>query len=398
MSQAPSPAERRVLIVDDDEDYAASLLDILELHGYRASAAASAAEAILCLEREAAPVALLDIRLGGASGVELVPRLKQAQPRLISIMMTAHVDSRTAIGALRQGAYDYVDKGCETGELLAVLERAFETHQLREERRQAIDTLRQAKEAAEAANRAKSEFLATISHELRTPLNAIMGFSELILKETLGPIGNQTYASYLKDINQSGEHLLGIINDLLDLSKAEAGKLELQEEPVDPAEALRAVCRLMRQRAEGAGLALDLLLGEALPLLHADERKLKQVMVNLLSNAVKFTPEGGRISIIASADPAAGLVIAVTDTGIGIAAEHQERVLQPFAQVDSSLSRRHQGTGLGLPIVKAVMQLHGGTLALDSAVGRGTTVTVTLPASRFLPDRPAAGGTPREAA
>jgi signal transduction histidine kinase len=391
MSQASSPAERRLLIVDDDEDFAASLLDILELNGYGVSLAASAEEAVECLKREAVPVALLDIRLGGASGVELLPRLKQARPRLVSIMMTAHVDSRTAIGALRQGAYDYVDKGGDTGELLAVLERAFEMHQLREEQRNAIETLRQAKEAAEAANRAKSEFLATISHELRTPLNAIMGFSELILKETLGPIGNASYASYLKDINQSGEHLLGIINDLLDLSKAEAGKLELQEEPVDPAEALRAVCRLMRQRAEDAGLALDLLLGDALPVLQADERKLKQVVVNLLSNAVKFTPKGGRISVVASADPATGLVIAVSDTGIGIAPEHLERVLQPFAQVDSSLSRRHQGTGLGLPIVKAVMQLHGGSLTLDSAADRGTTVTVAFPAARFLSDRPAAG-------
>jgi PAS domain S-box-containing protein len=244
-------------------------------------------------------------------------------------------------------------------------------------------SLEQAKDQAETASRAKSEFLANMSHELRTPLNAILGFAEIIRDRLLGPIADR-YAEYAQDIHSSGAHLLRIINDILDLSKVEAGRLELIEEIVDIQSIVRGVALLLRERVANAGLTLKIELPDALLLIRADERKLKQVLMNLLANAVKFTAAGGQITVRASIAGAEGLVIEVQDTGIGIAPEDVDRALSPFGQVDSRLSRRYEGTGLGLPLARALAELHGGTLSLDSTLGQGTTVRITLPAYRLV--------------
>jgi PAS domain S-box-containing protein len=244
--------------------------------------------------------------------------------------------------------------------------------------------LRQAKEEADAANRSKSQFLATMSHELRTPLNAIIGFAEIMQNEVMGPIGNAQYRSYIADINLSGSHLLHVINDILDLTKAEAGMLELHEDAVDLAAAIGAVARASRASIEKAGLALGIDLAPDLPALRADERKVRQVFFNLIGNAVKFTPAGGGIRISGSYDRVAGVRISVADTGIGIATADLERVFEPFVQVDSSLARHHHGTGLGLPAAKAIMELHGGTIELASSVGAGVVVTVVFPSDRVI--------------
>jgi signal transduction histidine kinase len=205
-----------------------------------------------------------------------------------------------------------------------------------------------------------------------------------MLREVLGQLGNEQYRTYVADIHASGTHLLQIINDILDLSKAESGKLELYEDVFDLRETIRAVAQLTSTRICDAGLSNSTQLPVDLPLLRADERKTKQVLLNLVTNALKFTPPGGNIDIAGRYDRRAGLVLTVADSGIGIAVEDIVRVLEPFVQVDSSLSRQHQGTGLGLPLVKAIMELHGGSVALESTVGVGTRVTITFPPERAV--------------
>ncbi len=247
------------------------------------------------------------------------------------------------------------------------------------------EELRQARDAAELANRAKSEFLANMSHELRTPLNAIIGFSEVLTNQMFGPLGSERYVEYAKDVRDSGQHLLEIINDILDVSKAEAGKLELHEQPVDVAAAIRASLRLVKERARNQQLTLRATVPDNLSRLLADERMIKQILLNLLSNAIKFTLEGGSVEVSAAFAEDGGLELVVTDTGIGIAEEDIDKAMEPFRQVDSSLTRPHEGTGLGLPLVKSLAVLHGATLELESELGVGTRAVVRFGPERVLP-------------
>jgi signal transduction histidine kinase len=242
----------------------------------------------------------------------------------------------------------------------------------------------EAKDRAELANRSKSEFLANMSHELRTPLNAIIGFAELISGELKGPVGAPCYKDYATDIRESGVHLLNIINDLLDLSKIEAGKVELHEEAVDMARTFRSCMTLVSERAGLAGITLavaDIPHGMRV---RADARMMKQILVNLLSNAIKFTKAGGRVALELRQESDGGIAISVADTGIGIATEDIARALAPFTQIDNALNRHFEGTGLGLPLAKSLVELHGGGLTIDSTPGTGTTVTVHLPAHRVI--------------
>lgn len=244
--------------------------------------------------------------------------------------------------------------------------------------------LRQARDQAETANRAKSSFLANIGHELRTPLNAILGFSEIIKKQTLGTIGTPQYVEYANDIHESGIYLLEIINDILDLSKIEAGRMELHEQRVDLERNITAAIRLCAGRASVGSVTVNIDPTGDTPPLHADERAVKQMLVNLLSNAIKFTPPNGTVTVRCRVEADGRLALRITDTGIGIAEKDVALVLAPFGQVDSALNRRYAGTGLGLPLVKSLIELHGGELILESAVGRGTSVTLRFPAARVL--------------
>jgi PAS domain S-box-containing protein len=250
-------------------------------------------------------------------------------------------------------------------------------------RHAAAERLKAAIAAAEGANRAKSEFLANVSHELRTPLNAVIGFSEIMVSALLGPLPD-AYRDYASDINSSGKHLLDLINDVLDLSKAEAGRLDLAEEMIEVEDVVEASLRFVRERAERLGVHLDTRLPPNLPRLLADERKVKQILLNLLSNAVKFTEAGGRVGVEAALAIDGGLDLTVADTGIGIRAEDIPVAMATFGQVDSSLSRRYEGTGLGLPLVKALIERHGGQLSLQSEPGVGTRVTVSFPPARVV--------------
>jgi two-component system cell cycle sensor histidine kinase PleC len=238
------------------------------------------------------------------------------------------------------------------------------------------------KEAAETSNRVKSEFLANMSHELRTPLNAILGFSEMIGTEVLGP-GVPRYRDYAMDINGAGRHLLSLINDILDISKAEAGKLDLRAETTDLSCLINECTRLMGGRAAEHKLRIDVDITPLPPLL-IDRLRVKQILLNLLSNAIKFTEEGGVISVEATHEEAEGVVVCVRDTGIGIASEMIPLAFEPFRQIDSALSRKFEGTGLGLPLVKTLVELHGGEVRIESALGKGTAVFILFPASRCL--------------
>jgi signal transduction histidine kinase len=239
-----------------------------------------------------------------------------------------------------------------------------------------------ARSQAEMANHAKSEFLANMSHELRTPLNAIIGFSEIISQELFGPIANEKYLEYMKDIHKSSLHLLSIINDVLDMSKIEAGKLELSKEALNIQAVIGEVIRMMRERAECRRIELMAELVDEEIDTWADERAIKQIFLNLLSNAIKFSKQGGRVYIRVVGDRPDLAVVEFEDFGIGMTEEEQERALQPFGQAQPSTTRNYGGTGLGLPITKGLIEAHGGRLEIRSRAGHGTVVRVILPAER----------------
>jgi signal transduction histidine kinase/CheY-like chemotaxis protein len=247
----------------------------------------------------------------------------------------------------------------------------------------AANAMREAKDAAAAASRAKTDFLASMSHELRTPLNAVIGFSEILAQQTFGPLGQERYRDYAKDIHASGSHLLDIINDILDVAKAESGTFELAEATFDSREPVMEAAKMLRQRIWDAGLTLELRLPACMPLLHGDRRRITQIFLNLITNAVKFTPGGGKITIGADCDEEFGLAFTVRDTGIGIAQENLMRVLQPFVQVGGISERKEEGTGLGLPLVDMMIRAHGGRLELESEPAKGTTARVIFPLQRL---------------
>jgi signal transduction histidine kinase len=229
----------------------------------------------------------------------------------------------------------------------------------------------------EIANKHKSEFLANMSHELRTPLNAIIGFSEVLQEKLFGDV-NEKQEDYLRDIYTSGKHLLGLINDILDLSKVEAGRMELDLAAFDVASALSNAMTLVRERAQRHNVALRMDCAPALGQVTADERKVKQILVNLLTNAVKFTPDGGRVDVIARRGSDA-IEIAVRDTGIGIAPEDHEAVFEEFRQVGRHYTNKQEGTGLGLTLTRRFVELHGGRIWVESELGKGATFTFTIP-------------------
>ncbi|MDP6787530.1 MAG: PAS domain S-box protein, partial [Rhodospirillales bacterium] len=241
-----------------------------------------------------------------------------------------------------------------------------------------------AKDIAEAANRTKSEFLANMSHELRTPLNAILGFSNVMQEELHGPLKNEKYREYVDDIHKSGEHLLELINDILDLSKIEAKALVLEEKPMDLHKVSEAIIRLIRPRAEKGRIAVTNKVGRDLPFLFGDERRVKQILFNLLSNATKFTDAGGSVILDANMNKDECLALMVSDTGIGMDETELDTAFSTFGQIDGTLAREHEGAGLGLPLTRALVELHGATMTVKSMKGEGTEVTVEFPPERTL--------------
>jgi len=343
------------------------------------------------LVKEAVDVVLLDLYLPDSQGADTLARLRVQAPAVPVVVLTGLEDERLGVTLVQAGAQDYLVKGQLTSFLLVRSMRyAIERKRTEEkilqlnaqlERRveeRTADLSRANAELAKVA-RAKDEFLASMSHELRTPLNAILGLAEALQEQTRGSL-NEHQLKSLRLIEESGHHLLSLINDILDLSKIEAGKLDLQFDLIAVETICQASLQFIREAAVKKSISVSFNTNNMQAVLQADTRRLKQILVNLLSNAVKFTPEGGQVGLEVTAEPEQEVIhFTVWDTGIGIPVEELARLFQPFVQLDSSLSRQHEGTGLGLALVSRLTEMHGGSLSVSSEVGRGSRFTVSLP-------------------
>ncbi|HEX5279461.1 MAG TPA: hybrid sensor histidine kinase/response regulator [Micropepsaceae bacterium] len=382
----------RILIVDDMAIEVETAAGFLHAGGFSAvTGVTDPKQGLAIAESGSCDLVLLDMRMPGLGGEEFIRRLRahNAAEMPAIVVLTAQNDDDTRRAAVSAGARDFITKPFKLWELLQRVRNALEIHILyrRAKEFNALLERRVGERTRELAraNRGKSEFLANIHHELRTPINAILGFSDIIMNRLFGPGAMDRYAEYAADINTAGNHLLAIIDDILALSKIEDGEGRLDESNVRVETIAHETARILfRDRFERAGLTLAVDLPAPGLLLHADERKLKQALSNLLSNALKFTPRGGTVTLTTVTDADCNFGLVVRDTGIGIAADDIETVLTPFGQVESAYRRQHHGAGLGLPLARALIELHGGRLTLTSELGVGTVVTLWLPAQRLV--------------
>lgn len=321
------------------------------------------------------------------SGLLAVGFQRSISEPILSLAATAREISHNKDYSMR--ANPFGERGGELNNEITLLTDSFngmlqEIGEREARLRQQNIELKRARDEAEAANRSKSQFLANISHELRTPLNAIIGFSSILMNQLFGPLGDPKYLEYSRDINESGTHLLDIINDILDLAKAEAGRLEMNYEEMHVGKALAKCLTIISERAQKSGVIITSDVPKNLPPLIADRLRFIQVVLNILSNAVKFTEEGGKVSISASFSAIGAaqgkFTVTIEDSGIGMKREDIDKAFQSFGQVDSGLNRRYEGSGLGLPLTKKLMELHGGGITIDSEPGLGTKVFLVFPA------------------
>ena len=397
----------KVLFVDDDPLLREFALENLSAHWPNVAVAADGEEALAALRRSKADIVLLDLEMPRLDGFGVLKALRagQATERLPVIVITGRDDEHSIDRAFSAGATSFLIKPINWRLLVhqvryvdraAQVEHSLTRHIAELERKkceleETSTALAVALSNADAASAAKSDFLATMSHELRTPLNAVIGFSEILDSQRYGPLGSPKYRGYVRDILDSGKHLLSLINDVLEFSRGGSGKLRLANDEFSPTEVIDEAIRKVIHQATTANLTLT---AEAAPAevgLRGDRRRVVQVLINLLANAVKFTPAGGRVTVHSIYD-LDGLAISVSDTGIGIASEDIPKALDRFTQVENSFVRKYDGTGLGLPLAKQLIELHGGTLSIDSTPQVGTTVTVRFPAERVIsvaraPDR-----------
>jgi signal transduction histidine kinase len=361
--------------------------------------AADGEAALAAIRRNPPDLLLLDLQMPKVDGFEVLRTLRgeEATRRLPVIVITGREDVIAIDRAFAEGATSFLVKPINWRLLAYQIRFVHRSHRMEtslldhigeiERTRSELETtsaeLVAALRGAAAASEAKSQFLAAMSHELRTPLNAIIGFSQVLDMEAFGPLGHPRYREYVRDIGESGGHLLSLINDVLELSRAEAGQTILREEQFTPCSVVDEAVRMVAPQIKARNLHLTVLCDSGLPLLRADRRRVRQVLINLLSNAAKFTDAGGAIVIRGHRD-AGGLSIVVRDTGIGIAPVDIAKALDRFGQVDSRFSRKYEGAGLGLPLSREFMELHGGRLELASEIGVGTVVTVTFPSERLV--------------
>ncbi len=388
-----------LLFVDDDPILREFAAVHLASEKGRVSLVADGEEALTHIRSQGADIVLLDLEMPKLDGFGVLEALRadEATKRLPVIVITGREDVVAIDRAFAKGASSFIVKPINWRLLnyqirfvdrahraeQQLLDRVAEVELTKRELERTSSELLEASRGAEKASEAKSQFLAAISHELRTPLNAVIGFADMLNAQALGPIGNERYLRYAQDIRDSGTHLLAMINDILELSRMDADQATLHEEDFASADVIDEALRMVEPQAEAAGLSLSKSIAPLLPRLKADRRLVRQVLVNILANAVRFTPSGGVVSVHGFAQ-GAQLCLEVRDTGIGIAADDIPKALERFSQVDGKLSRKYDGAGLGLPMAKQFMELHGGTLELASVPGKGTQVRISFPSPRLI--------------
>jgi signal transduction histidine kinase len=388
MNETKGPQSASILVVDDDPIVRSLMQATLRTDGFTVFEAADGVEGCRLYEEHLPDLMLVDLVMPHMDGYELC-RVLRARPEsaYVPIVVATSLDDVPSIArAYDAGATDFIPKPVNWLVLNHRVRYILRASRAFEELRRNQERLIAAKEAAEAANRAKSEFLANMSHELRTPLNAIIGFSGMMSDRMFGPLDDK-YAEYAGIIGDSGRHLLAIISDILDLSKADADRMMLAEERVEIEDVVELGSKIVEDMARRAQIKFVSEIEEKLPPLIGDPAKLTQILVNLLSNAVKFTPPGGQVRLRVGQRAHRGITFQVEDTGVGMSPDQIPIALAPFGQISNSLTRRHDGVGLGLPLTKRLVELHGGTMELDSEPGKGTTASVHLPEARVCRDR-----------
>jgi len=373
-----------ILVVDDDPVVRSLMRATLERDGFTVIEARDGVEACRLYGEHHPDLLLVDLVMPHMDGFELCRVLRgRAESAYVPIVVATSLDDVPSIArAYDAGATDFIPKPLNWLVLNHRVRYILRASRAFEELRRNQDRLIAAKEAAEAANRAKSEFLANMSHELRTPLNAIIGFSGMMSDRMFGPL-NERYAEYANIIGDSGRHLVAIITDILDLAKADADRLLLTEEQVEIAEVVELGSKIIEDMARRAQIEFVSEIKKPLPAMIGDPAKLTQILVNLLSNAVKFTAPGGTVRLTIEQPLSQGITFRVEDTGIGMSPDQIPIALAPFGQVGNSLTRQHDGVGLGLPLTKRLVELHGGTIEIDSEPGKGTIASVHLPEERL---------------
>ena len=379
MGNKDSTRQALILVVDDDPGACLVMRETLESAGFAVIEASDGVEGCRQYEEHHPDLLLVDIIMPRMDGYELCRELrKRPQSANVPIVMVTGLDDVSSIArAYDAGATDFMSKPGNWAILNYRVRYVLRAEELRRNQERLIA----AKEVAEEANRSKSVFLANMSHELRTPLNAIIGFSGMIHARMFGPLSDK-YVEYAKIIGASGRHLLAIINDILDTAKADSDKLLLVEQKVDLAEVVGLGSQIVQEIAREAGIDFASEIEGPMPKVFGDPAKLTQILVNLLTNAIKFSEPGGRVRLKVGQALNQGVTFSVEDTGIGMSADEIAIALQPFGQIDTGLTRKHDGVGLGLPLTKRLIELHGGAMEIKSRPGKGTVVTVKLPETR----------------
>jgi signal transduction histidine kinase len=382
-SSLTAPAS--VLVVDDDPVVCSLMRATLARDGFTVFEASDGIEGCRLYAEHRPDLLLVDVVMPRMDGYELCRELRsRPESAYVPIVVATSLDDVPSIArAYDAGATDFIPKPLNWFVLNHRVRYILRASRAFEELRGNQERLIAAKEAAEAANRAKSEFLANMSHELRTPLNAIIGFSGMMSDRMFGSL-NDRYVEYANIIGNGGRHLLAIITDILDLAKADADKLLLAEKEIDLGEIVGLSSQMVQDMARGAQVDFASETEALLPMVIGDAAKLTQILVNLLSNAIKFTRPGGKVRLKVERSERRGLTFRVEDTGIGMSADQIPVALEPFGQISNGLTRRYDGVGLGLPLTKRLVELHGGTIEIDSEPGQGTIASVHLPQTRLL--------------